>query len=128
MKELTPVEAKNLLDNDPEAVLIDVRSEIEYMFVGHPVGAFHVPWVEGPDWEINPHFVAQVKMVANSERQVVLICRSGVRSAEAGHLLEKSGWQAVFNVLHGFEGDLDPSHHRSSVNGWRHEGLPWVQT
>ncbi len=128
MKVLTPVEAYDFLQKDPQAVLLDVRSEIEYMFVGHPVGAVHIPWIDGPDWELNPHFVAQVRKVAHAERPVVLICRSGVRSLEAGKALEAEGWSAVFNVVHGFEGDLDEAHHRNAVNGWRHAGLPWAQT
>jgi rhodanese-related sulfurtransferase len=58
---------------------------------------------------------------------VVLICRSGNRSVDAGHALEAAGFTRVFNVLHGFEGELDDNHHRGAMNGWRHEGLPWEQ-
>lgn len=128
MNVLTPTEAHAYLDKNPDAVFLDVRSEIEYMFVGHPLGSVHVPWIDGPDWELNPHFVAQVRKVAHAERPVVLICRSGIRSLEAGKALEAAGWTTVFNVSHGFEGELDDSHHRNSVNGWRQAGLPWAQT
>jgi rhodanese-related sulfurtransferase len=58
---------------------------------------------------------------------VVLICRSGNRSVDAGNALEAAGFTSVFNVLHGFEGELDDVHHRGSMNGWRFEGLPWEQ-
>jgi rhodanese-related sulfurtransferase len=58
---------------------------------------------------------------------VVLICRSGKRTVEAGRALEAAGFGEVVNVLHGFEGDLDDQDHRGSVNGWRFEGLPWAQ-
>ncbi len=127
MKSFNPKEAFQFLKNNSSAVLIDVRSEIEYLFVGHPVGSIHVPWNDGPDWAINPDFVAHVKKIANENRSVLLICRSGVRSLEAGKALEEAGFKEVYNVLHGFEGDLDESHRRSSLNGWRHDGLPWEQ-
>ncbi|AWI76746.1 MAG: sulfurtransferase [Betaproteobacteria bacterium HGW-Betaproteobacteria-13] len=129
MKHLSPKEAFALLQADPQALLIDVRSEIEFLFVGHPVGAIHVSWNDGPDWEINPHFVGEVKKLAGhgGERPVVLICRSGNRSEAAGNALIEAGFSNVFNVSHGFEGELDDSHHRNAVNGWRFDGLPWQQ-
>ena len=127
MKSLNPQEAFQFLKTNPNAVLVDVRSEIEFLFVGHPVGSIHVPWNDGPDWEINPDFVAHVKKIANEARPVLLICRSGVRSLEAGKALKEAGFREVYNVQHGFEGDLDESHRRSSLNGWRHDGLPWEQ-
>jgi rhodanese-related sulfurtransferase len=127
MKHLTPREAEAFLRENPEAVFVDCRSEMEYLFVGHPVGAHLVAWNDGPDWEVNPHFVGQVKKIASLHRPVVLICRSGNRSLEAGKALEHAGFSEVFNVLHGFEGELDGVHHRNSVSGWRFEGLPWEQ-
>jgi rhodanese-related sulfurtransferase len=130
MKHLTPREAFEFLHNTPQALLVDCRSEMEYLFVGHPAGALHVSWNDGPDWEVNPHFVGQVKKVAgtnHAHRPIVLICRSGNRSIEAGEALERSGFTDVYNILHGFEGDLDDSHHRNAKNGWRFEGLPWEQ-
>ncbi len=128
MQHLNPKEAFDFLQTNPEAVFIDVRSEMEYMFVGHPSGSIHIPWVDSPDWEINPMFVAQVRKAASVNRPVVLICRSGRRSADAGESLEKAGLKDVYNVAHGFEGDLDGTHHRNSHNGWRFDGLPWAQT
>jgi rhodanese-related sulfurtransferase len=128
MKHLTPRQAYEFLQSTPEAVFIDVRSEIEHMFVGHPEGAMLIPWIDGPDWEINPDFVGHVKKAASVNRPVVLICRSGKRSMDAGFALEQAGLNEIYNVLHGFEGDLDDHHHRNAVNGWRFEGLPWVQT
>jgi len=128
MKHLKPREASAFLHENPQAVLIDCRSEMEYLFVGHPIGAHHVAWNDGPDWDINPHFVGQVKKVASMNRPVVLICRSGQRSIAAGVELEKAGFTDVYNVLEGFEGPLDDTHHRGTVGGWRKEGLPWEQT
>jgi rhodanese-related sulfurtransferase len=128
VKHLTPKEAYDFLKSNPEAVFIDVRSEIEHMFVGHPEGSMLIPWVDGPDWEINPDFTGHVKKAASANRPVVLICRSGKRSIDAGNALEKAGLSDIYNVLHGFEGELDERHHRNSTNGWRHDGLPWAQT
>jgi rhodanese-related sulfurtransferase len=129
MKHLLPKEAHELLQKNPDALLIDVRSEMEFLFVGHPKDALHVAWNDGPDWDVNPHFVGEVKKLIGSaaDRPVVLICRSGKRSAEAGEELMAHGVKHVFNVTHGFEGDIDDVHHRGTVNGWRFDGLPWEQ-
>jgi rhodanese-related sulfurtransferase len=130
MDHLTPRETQQYLKDNPEAVFIDCRSEMEYMYVGHPLGAMIVPWYDGADWEKNPHFVGQVKRLAGAnfqKRPIVLICRSGNRSIEAGEELERCGFRHVAAVLHGFEGELDPQHHRNTLSGWRVDGLPWEQ-
>jgi len=97
--------------------------------VGRPPGAINVPWYEYPDLTPNPDvFVkAVVQEVVGLEKPVVLICRSGVRTLDAGVALEAAGFTDVYNVLHGFEGGLNDSFHRSAVNGWRCDGLPWEQ-
>ena len=128
MQQLTPQSAYDFLQSNPEAVFIDVRSEMEYMFVGHPSGSMLIPWIDGPNWEIDPNFIGHVKKASSVNRPVVLICRSGRRSADAGLALEKAGLQEVYNVLNGFEGDLDENYHRNSHYGWRNAGLPWAQT
>ena len=128
MKHLKPLEAHQFLQQHPDAVLVDCRSEMEFLFVGHPSGAHHVAWNDGPEWEVNPHFVGQVKKIASMNRPVVLICRSGQRSVDAGIALEQSGFTDVINVLEGFEGPLDEQHQRSRLSGWRKDGLPWEQT
>ena len=128
MKHLKPREASEFLRAQADAVLIDCRSEMEYLFVGHPIGAAHVAWNDGPDWDINPHFVGRVKKITSTNRPVVLICRSGQRSVAAGVELEKAGFTDVYNVLEGFEGPLDENHQRGTLGGWRREGLPWEQT
>ena len=90
MKHLVPREAFEFLHNTPQALLVDCRSEMEFLFVGHPAGALHVAWNDGPDWDVNPHFVGQVKKVAgtnHAHRPIVLLCRGGNRSIEAGAAL-----------------------------------------
>ena len=130
MKHFEPKQAAEFLRANAEALFIDCRSEMEYLFVGHPVGAIHVAWNDGPDWDVNPHFVGQVKKLAGTNHAkppIVLICRSGNRSAEAGEALERAGFTAVYNITHGFEGELNDRHQRNSMAGWRFDGLPWEQ-
>jgi rhodanese-related sulfurtransferase len=136
VKSLTPEQAYKLVEENPRALLIDVRCNMEYLFVGHPKGALHVSWIDEPEWKINPHFAAEVRMlllggISSStdagQAPVVLICRSGKRSLDAGRQLIKEGFTDVYNVTEGFEGELDEHHHRSTIGGWRHHGLPWEQ-
>ena len=127
MKHLTPREAFEFLKQTSDAVFVDCRSEMEYLFVGHPKGAILVSWNDGPNWDINPEFVSHVKKATSVNRPVILICRSGNRSLDAGHALEEAGFTKIYNVLHGFEGELDADHHRGASTGWRFEGLPWEQ-
>jgi len=54
MEHLPPRKALEFLQAHPEALFIDCRSEMDYLFVGHPVGALHLAWNEGPDWAVNP--------------------------------------------------------------------------
>jgi len=131
VKTLTPPEAFEFLKAHPNALLVDVRSNMEFLFVGHPAGAIHIPWIDEPDWQINPHFVTLVRQAMlggqSGAAPVVLICRSGVRSLEAGKVLTEAGIREVYNIAEGFEGALDERHHRSTVGGWRFHGLPWEQ-
>lgn len=136
VKALGPVQAWEFVRDNPRAVLIDVRSSMEYLFVGHPDGSVHVPWIDAPDWTVNPDFVTEVRKVMlggiglgehGDDAPVLLICRSGKRSHEAGNLLINNGFAEVYNVAEGFEGELDDDHHRSTLGGWRFHGLPWVQ-
>jgi len=129
MNNLEPVQASKFLEENPEALFIDCRSDAEHFFVGHPNGSIHVAWQDGEDWDINPNFVGEVKRLAGHsvQRPVILICRSGNRSLDAGKALEDAGFTRIYNVLHGFEGEIDDQHHRNSTNGWRHAKLPWQQ-
>ncbi|MCB1866902.1 MAG: rhodanese-like domain-containing protein [Chromatiales bacterium] len=134
--EIGPKQAWELIQEDPRAVLIDCRSEMEFLFVGHPAGAVHVPWIDEPDWNVNPNFAREVRKVMlggivcepdDGCAPIVLICRSGKRSMEAGRVLLEAGFKRVFSINEGFEGELDDHHHRSTVGGWRFHGLPWEQ-
>ncbi len=133
MKHLTPRQAWQLLHDQAQAqtpaLFVDVRMEIEYLYVGHPPGVVHIPWYEYPEMKAHPHdFVEQVRREGGQpDEPVVLICRSGKRTVEAGEALEAAGFMQVVNVLHGFEGELDEHFQRGRLNGWRHDGLPWEQ-
>jgi rhodanese-related sulfurtransferase len=136
VKTISPQEAWEIMQKEPRTVMIDVRSDMEFLFVGHPVGAIHIPWIDYPDWRLNPDFVTEVRKLVlggvcyekpNSGVPILLICRSGKRSLEAGNLLVKEGFCDVYNVAEGFEGELDEKHHRSTQGGWRFHGLPWEQ-
>ena len=129
MKHGLPTAAWAMLQAQPDAVLIDVRMEIESLYVGRPPGAINVPWYEYPDLAPHPEqFVKLVEAeVAEKAVPVLLICRSGKRTLDAGLALEAAGYTDVYNVLHGFEGELNDQFHRSMVNGWRFDGLPWEQ-
>ncbi|MBF0158558.1 MAG: rhodanese-like domain-containing protein [Magnetococcales bacterium] len=126
LRQLSPQEAWQLTQQ-PQVVFIDIRSEIEHFFVGSPPNVVNIPWQDAPDFEVNPDFVLDTGHVASKDQPVVLICRSGHRSIDAGNALLQAGFKQVYHVLEGFEGDRDEQHHRSSVNGWRFRGLPWVQ-
>lgn len=129
---LTPQAAWDLLQANPRATLLDIRSSMEFLFVGHPRSAVHVPWIDEPNWEINPEFAGAVRKELavrgrTPEDPVILICRSGKRSLEASATLRKHGFLTVSHVDEGFEGELDVEHHRSVLGGWRFRGLPWEQ-
>lgn len=129
MKHLQPQQAWQLLQSRDDVVFVDVRMEIESLYVGRPPGVIHIPWYEYPVMTADPHqFVAAVEREsADKTRPVLLICRSGQRTLDAGAALEAAGFTDVAHVVHGFEGELDEHFKRSSLSGWRFEGLPWEQ-
>jgi rhodanese-related sulfurtransferase len=134
---LSPKEAFQMLESYSNSLLIDVRSSMEFLFVGHPKGAIHIAWIDEPDWDINPHFVTEIRKLIlggvcqgkehSQHPNIILICRSGKRSFEAGQLLVNSGLSNIFNVDQGFEGELNNHHQRSTQGGWRYHQLPWEQ-
>ncbi len=129
MKHLLPREAWEFLQQQPTALFLDVRMEIESLYVGRPPGVVNVPWYEYPDLVPDPsRFVRLVEEEAGDKaRTLLLICRSGKRTLDAGQALEAAGFSDVINVLHGFEGELNDQFQRSTLNGWRFDGLPWEQ-
>lgn len=107
-----------------EAVLVDVRTDAERAWVGQVPGAVAVQWKLWPGMAPNPDFDAQLQAAVPADKKVVLLCRSGVRSVAAAQRATQLGVQA-FNILEGFEGDVDARGHRGNLGGWRKQGLPW---
>jgi len=134
---ITPGQAYQMIIDKPNTLLIDVRSSMEFLFVGHPKGAVHIAWIDEPDWDINPQFTTEIRQLVLGgvcgedveHPAVLLICRSGKRSLEAGIRLIEDGFNHshVYNIEGGFEGELNDQHQRSTLGGWRFEGLPWEQ-
>ncbi|TXR57218.1 rhodanese-like domain-containing protein [Quadrisphaera setariae] len=131
--DLTPRQAWEALAADPGAVLVDVRTQAEWVFVGLPdlseLGrrVVALEWTSFPDGAHNAQFLTQLEGVAAKDAQVLFLCRSGHRSVAAADGAARAGWLRSFNVLDGFEGDLDHQGHRGA-RGWRAEGLPWRQS
>ncbi len=129
MKNLQPREAFAWLRSHPDALFLDVRMEIESLYVGRPPGVVNVPWYEYPDLQPDAEkFADSVEREATGKDQpVLLICRSGKRTLDAAQALEAAGFSNVQHVAHAFEGELDEHFQRSTLSGWRFDGLPWEQ-
>lgn len=123
---LYPPEAWALVEAGA-VTLVDVRTAEELKYVGRVPGSAHVAWQTGPALIKNPRFLRELESKANRDAVLVLLCRSGKRSAAAAKAATEAGFTQVFNVLEGFEGDLDTQQQRGDSGGWRHWGLPWVQ-
>jgi len=121
------------MNENPEAVLIDVRTRAEHKYVGFPKSSILIPWFDEPDLESDPDAFYESVRAALSDRsdvmdtELILICRSGYRSNEALKCLQSKGFTCVSHVASGFEGDLDENDHRGNLNGWRNDGMPWSQ-
>ncbi|MFC1673520.1 rhodanese-like domain-containing protein [Pseudomonadota bacterium] len=132
---ITPTETWQRLEDDPTALLIDVRTTEEWAYVGVPdvdeLGhhVHYVPWLFFPRMNVNPEFVQHVirSVEPETDTPMYFLCRSGIRSAYAAHAMTEAGYTQCFNVTGGFEGDMDDDHRRGSVNGWKVAGLPWEQ-
>jgi len=129
VNSITPKQAHHILQSNSNAKLIDTRTLIEFSFVGHPIDAIHVPLKRPPQWETLIDFVSNIeKEIPNKSTPIVLMCRSGVRSMAAAVLLAEAGYQELYNMEEGFEGDKDKNNHRGTLGGWRFHGLPWEQS
>ncbi len=109
------------------AALVDVRTAEERKFVGYVPNSLHVPWATGTSMTRNPRFARELEAKVRKDQVVLLLCRSGKRSALAAEAAAKAGFTSVFNVLEGFEGEINAERHRGTADGWRFRGLPWIQ-
>lgn len=134
VENVSPARAWEALRADPEARLVDVRSDAEWLFVGlpdlGPVGKqpLLIPWQVFPAMRVNENFVDAARAAgATQEQPLYFICRSGQRSAAAAEAMREAGFPHVYNVADGFEGPPDGEGHRGTTAGWKAEGLPWRQ-
>lgn len=132
--DVAPQEAFQALKDDPQAVLVDVRTDAEWNFVGVPeLGALGkqvvlIPWQVFPSMQVNAHFAEHLRRAGiTAESKVYYLCRSGARSLAAGQAAQMAGFPHAFNVADGFEGPVDGEGHRGTVAGWKADGLPWRQ-
>ncbi|WP_319244673.1 rhodanese-like domain-containing protein [uncultured Propionivibrio sp.] len=121
---LTPEEAWRVVQEAPGATLVDIRTAEELTLVGSVPEAVNIQWRLYDGWALNPRFLRDVKNRFVTTDLILLLCRSGVRSREAGEFLAEAGYRNCFNVLEGFEGDKNADGRRV-VAGWKVRGLPW---
>lgn len=143
---LTAKDAYQLKSEHSDVIFVDVRTRAEIAFVGMPqISDANIPYMLAEDWgtwdekkknfklEANSGFLLSMEDLVkakggNKETKIIVMCRSGSRSAKAANLLAKSGYKNVYTVLDGFEGDKAKSGDLKGqrvVNGWKNSGLPW---
>jgi len=135
--DLTAAEVWAMLEQDDKAVLIDVRTQVEWQLIGKPdlesVGKepVYLQWVtmQGVNKDFESELLAALdeRGVAKDDA-VIFMCQSGGRSKMAAMQLAAHGYNQSYNFAEGFEGDLDEHRHRNSINGWKASGLPWFQS
>ncbi len=132
--DVTPAEAWQVLSDNLQAVLVDVRTDAEWGYVGLPdlssIGkeAVLLSWKLFPGNQENTRFVEELaKRVPDQDGALLFIGRSGVRALAAAVAMTRAGYMECFNVSEGFEGDLDAKRHRGTSGGWKTAALPWIQ-
>ena len=124
--DVDPRTAWNLAETGA-AVIVDVRSAEERKFVGRVPQSLHVPWATGLELVRNPRFVEELEAAASKDVPILFLCRSGRRSVSTAVAATRAGYRHAYNIVEGFEGDLDGQGRRGRSNGWRFRGLPWQQ-
>ena len=134
VQNVPPAQAWEALRSDPDAQLVDVRTEPEWTFVGLPDLSVAdkelvlIPWQVYPAMQVNAAFVSHLKQAGmKPENKLFFICRTGGRSLAAARAAEAAGFPHAFNVADGFEGPPDADSHRGTEAGWKADGLPWRQ-
>jgi rhodanese-related sulfurtransferase len=134
VEDVSPQASWDALRQDPDAMLVDVRTDAEWTFVGVPdLGAAGkqpvlIPWQLYPSMQVNGAFVESLRRAgATPLSKLYFICRSGARSLAAAQAAQAAGFPHAYNVADGFEGPPDPAGHRGNTGGWKAEGLPWRQ-
>ncbi len=132
--DVSATDAWEVIRQDADAMLVDVRTQAEWAFVGLPdlsaagKQPLLVQWQVYPSMQLNPQFVQQLADAgAAPDKKLYFICRSGARSRNAAIAMTQAGYTQCFNVAGGFEGGHDATRHRGTSEGWKAEGLPWIQ-
>src|SRR5690349_2070044 len=105
---VTAKEAYQKWKAEPEKIkIIDVRTPEEFLFVGVPTMAWKIPVAsQSYQWDAEkkqfplqplPDFAARVSQVAKPGETLMVMCRSGGRSAIAVNMLAKAGFRQVYN-------------------------------
>ena len=123
---LTPHEAFEIVQANPEALLVDVRTQAELDLVGRIPAALNIEWAFYPGMVANPDFASQLQQQVDKGLTVVFMCRTGGRSHNAAVLAKQLGYGSAYNMLEGFEGEANSLKQRTLINGWKHAGLPWT--
>jgi len=129
-------EAWDVLANDPAAVLVDVRTNVEWQLIGKPdlssIGKepVYLQWVTMQG--MNANFMSELMAAlmehgVTQDAPIFFMCQSGGRSKMAAMQCTTQGYTRCYNLFEGFEGELDAHKHRNSINGWKVTGLPWTQ-
>lgn len=124
---VTPREA-HALTQAGVATIVDVRTRFEAEYVGRIPGAPLIEWRPLGAPEPNPLFIEQLEALPDKRENLLFLCRSGARSHAAAAAATSAGYRHAFNILEGFEGELDEQQHRGARSGWRSAGLPWIQS
>ncbi|MDI1297602.1 rhodanese-like domain-containing protein [Methylotenera sp.] len=123
---LTPRETFELLQKNPEVMLVDVRTQAELELVGRVPNAMSIEWATYPGMVKNQDFAQQLADNVDIKLTVIFMCRTGGRSHNAAVVAEQLGFDKAYNMLEGFEGEANELKQRTLINGWKHAGLPWT--
>lgn len=133
--DVSPGQAYRYMQGHPNAVVVDVRTQPEWQFVGVPdlraiSRELHlISWKHYPQFNLNEKFSDQLMaVVPDKAAPIFFICRSGGRSQDAAMLATSLGYTYSFNIAGGFEGEPDPGGKRGTREGWKAASLPWMQT
>ncbi len=135
--DVSSQDAWDALAADPQALLVDVRTQVEWQLIGKPdlssIGRepVYLQWVTMQG--VNKNFVDELKAAleergAAADTPIYFMCQSGGRSKMSAMQCTEQGYSACYNIAEGFEGDLDEHQHRNSISGWKVAGMPWTQS
>ena len=134
VENIAPKQVWEALKAEPNALLVDVRTDAEWTYVGLPdLGEagkqpLLLSWQHFPSMQVNGAFMDQLRRAGvTPEHDIYFLCRSGVRSMAAAQVAQEFGFPHAYNVADGFEGPPDGEGCRGQVAGWKADGLPWRQ-